>query len=328
MDRFEKAHTVLPYKVTFEREAGGFPARVYIYNNNYLGEHDDYIKFFEKDGNIQFEYYEPGSSEPKYDTEHGYTLGASTLNFMLLSDADMPISLIEGGILLLDTVFSPVKVRIEDEKGKVIGYKQNKIHLEMPGALFIPFAPNCYLLPFGNKYTRTIEGTGEGKYSYSIISSEGLNVYLKDIPTKAGSIDVLTMAADTQSFTFQAKEKSKRFSVVIVKKIGEQSRILEIDGLQLEKDEKLLFWMDHNLDAFGLSNTEKPRSLSAQFICQRDKQDKNGISYKIPALPLKQGEYAKLTVKDWNALSQTNIQQATFSEKMLIPQQIRKELWD
>jgi hypothetical protein len=329
MDRLENAHTVLPYKITYEEDVGKFPARIYIYNHWHPGSHDDYVRFFEMDGKLHFEYrtsYPSGTL--KYDTDHGYTLGASSLNFMLLSDADMPISLIEDGLLLLDTVFSPVNVRIENEEGKRIGYKDGKIHLELPDALFIPFAPNCYVLPLGDKYTRTIEGTEDGTYSYGIISSEGLNVYLKDVPTKAGSIDLLSMAADTESFTFESNGESKSFSMVIAQKVNQETRIAEIEGLQLEKGEKFLFWMDDNLNEFGMSNVEKPRSLNVQFLCQRNREDTDGITFKTPGIHLKQGEYLKFAVEDWRGISQANLRQTIFSEKALIPQKVREEIWD
>lgn len=327
MDRLKKAHTVLPYKITYEKESGKFPARVYIYNHWYPGNTDDYVRFFEKDGVLHFQYKTPGGAL-KYDTDHGYTLGTSSLDFMLLSDADMPISLIEGALLLLDTVFSPVNVRIENEEGKMIGYKEGKIHLNLPGSLFIPFAPNCYVLPSGYKYKRIIEGKEEGTYSYGITSSEKLNIYLKDVPTKTGAVDILSMSSDTLAFVFQSIEEKKKFNLVVTKKIGEETRIWEINEIQIEKNERILFWMDNNLDEFGFTNVETQRSKNINIRLHRHKEDLKEMRLTIPEFQIHKGHYLKLTVKNWKILSMRNVQTSSSSEKTLIPIEVREQLWD
>jgi hypothetical protein len=326
MDRFGRSHTVVPYKITYENNQSRLPAKVYIYDNNHPDNRDLFVRFFEKNGTVNFEYRV--GQQLEYDVDHGYTLGNSSLDFMLLSDPDMPISLITGGILLLDTIFSPVRVRIENEKGKIIGYKDGKVHLEIPDGLFIPFAPNCYVLPFGDKYTRTIEGMGDGSYSYGITSSEGFSLMMKGIPTKAGSVDILAMTADAQAFTFQSQAEAKSLSVVLCNKVGKERRVIEIEGLQVEKGEKALFWLEKDLNSFGVSNNSKPRSINVKFHYQKGKDDQQGTHFNMPNIVLKAGDHLTCSIKDWSSLSASTAQQSLSSDKNTIPQKVRDEFPD
>jgi hypothetical protein len=324
IERLQAAHTVVPYKIVYEDKASQFPARMYIYNNNYPFRKDDYVRFFERGGKVHFQYSAPGGGALEFSTDHGHTLGASSLQFMLLSDADMPISLIAGGQLAIETAFSPIYVCIQNEDGETIGYADAEIHLEMPGALFIPFAPNCYVLPFGKRYTRTIEGADNGVYSYSITNSEGFSITLKNISIEAGSVDRFTTATDSQALIIQPGQ-NKSFNITIAQSIGQESRIIELDEVELERDEEFLFWVDNSLDEFGVSNLGKRKPLSFKLRHHENRADQEGTTISVPTLSVEPEEHLRFESIAWDHLNTADVLHTIATDKALIPQRFREE---
>ena len=150
----------------------------------------------------------------------------------------------------------------------------------------------------------------------------------KGIATKAGSVDILSMTADAKALTYQAQAESKSFSVVLCYRAGKERRVVEIQGLQVEKDEKALFWLEGDLNSFGVSNKTKPRSIDVKFHYQKDKDDQQGIHLNVPNIALKAGDSLTYSIKDWSALTASAVQQCISSDKNAIPQKVRNEFPD
>lgn len=62
------------------------------------------------------------------------------------------------------------------------------------------------------------------------------------------------------------------------------------------------------------------RSLNIELIHQRNHADKKGQVHRISNLSLGKGDYGKLTIENWEALSQNNIKYSTFTDIKLIPE--------
>ncbi len=323
LERLNQAHTVLPYKLVYERKTGALPARVYIYNPNYPEHREDFIRFFMRGGRVRFSYYKPGTNTILYNK--GFTLGTTSLKFLLLDDVNMPISLLESGMLLLDTIFSPATVKVEDEQGGLIGSIDGVAHLEMADALVIPFAPNCFVLPFGRRYTRTITGTKKGTYSYSIASSEGAAVFLERMPTRAGSKDVILMSADGESLEITSEE-SKEFSVIFSQRLGAANRMIRIDGLVVKRGQPLLLWSDNDLEEVGIQNpqTDRPIEVSLRYSVfgQMDRTKK----LTVPLASANGEEGLILDVGGWQDLSSKNLAARLLTREIQVPKRIRKSL--
>ncbi len=203
-EAFMRSHCVTPTRLVYGDDAGSLDgARLYVYENNAPGCHDRFIEFFMQDGELHFEApYSESDDYPPYATAHGFTLGTNTLQSQLLDDVSMPISgahTATAGLMrfALELVLSPARVSVEDESGRVIGYRDGRMHSD-PGMGYVcPWLEN-YLLVREDVASpvRTIHGDGDGTYTYMSLLPDGKSLVIRDADCTAATVDRVRIGPD------------------------------------------------------------------------------------------------------------------------------------
>ncbi len=196
-EAFMRSHCVTTTRLVYGDETGSLDgARLYVYENNAPGRHDRFIEFFLQDGELHFEApYSGSSTSPSYSSAHGFTLGTNTLQSQLLDNVSMPISgahTATAGLMrfALELVMSPARVSVEDGSGRVLGYRDGRMHSDPEMGYVCPWLEN-YLLVREDvaEPLRTIHGDDEGTYTYMSLLPDGKSLVIRDADCTATTRD-------------------------------------------------------------------------------------------------------------------------------------------
>ncbi len=293
------AHTIVPYKLVRPPgwTAGYNGVKLYIYDCNYPGNDNCFITFTQSGSTVSFDYGSTGDAlySPAYNTANGFTLGVATMDQALYDAVHLPW--MEGAGWIVDFVLSPATLSLANLAGQVTGQSGANVVAQVPGVVpsLLSEAHNLTLTPPQLQLQRTIQGTGNGTYTYASIappssSPSGLGTLLpaganaivphergfslQNVPCSAATKDVILVSADNQSFQLTTNDASKTFSVLIAQRYDIQSgaaanlkttpsmQLVQLDGLSLQAGEQILLWTDAALSRVGVSNTGAARNFT------------------------------------------------------------------
>jgi len=270
-EAFMRSHCVTPTRLVYGDDTGSLDgARLYVYENNAPGRHDRFIEFFMQDGELHFEApYSESDDYPPYATAHGFTLGTNTIQSQLLDNVSMPISgahTATAGLMrfALELVLSPARVSVEEESGKVLGYRDGRMHSD-PGMGYVcPWLEN-YLLVREDVASpvRTIHGDGDGTYTYMSLLPDGKSLVIRDADCTAATLDRVRIGPD-----FDWVEVVPSESKTLDLHLGEEltdgtARHLRIN-VDLQSDETLNLSLAPGLDGLEISGLGREISLDVE----------------------------------------------------------------
>lgn len=295
------AHTIVPYKLVrpLGWTAGYNGVKLYIYDCNSPGNDNCFITFTQSGSTVSFDYGSNGSVtySPAYNDANGFTLGVATMDEALYNPVHLPWMAAAGWIV--DFVLSPATLALSNLAGQVTGQSGGNLVAQVPGVVpsLLSEAHNLTLTPPQLQLQRTIQGTGNGTYTYSSIAppssappaSEfsallppGANALvpgergfsLQNVPCSAATKDVILVSPDSQSFQLTTNDANKTFSVLIAQRYDVQSgaapnlkntpsmQLVQLDGLSIKAGEQILLWTDAALGHVGVSNTGAARNFT------------------------------------------------------------------
>lgn len=203
---FLRSHCVVPTRIVYpdsSRSLNG--AKLYIYDNNSPGIDGLYLDLFEKNGKIHFKYTDLLSSEG------GMTLGTATLQKQLLDDVDLPFSGLSATAALMafvvDLILSPARIRVEDDAGNLLGFKDGKMHSDPNLGYVCPWLENYLLIRQDAGLTRRrIIGEADGKYTYMSFHPNGRSVTIMDALCSRTTDDVAIIDSEFDNVEIRISE--------------------------------------------------------------------------------------------------------------------------
>lgn len=141
-----------------------------------------------------------------------------SLHDYLFRDVDLPFTGQFGGTnFITDLIFSPAELCIEDtESGGITGFKEGKIHVEIPGSYISFLAKNLYLLPTGKRLKRTIRGTDSGEYKFVTLHPNKTSLMIYNTSVTPHTVDTISIEFD-RKVSFNTNDGNKRYSIAFAK---------------------------------------------------------------------------------------------------------------
>ena len=204
VENIKRSHTVVPTKLVYalsshviagKRSLDG--AKLYIYDNNKVGNDDVYLDIKEVNGKIHYSYdgYSSEGSNPM-------TLGTWTLKKQLFDDVDLPLNI----PFVIDILLSPAHLQIEDNDNNVLGYKNGKIHTNKDLGYVSPWTEKLLLSKAGKNSSKKIMGYADGRYTLASKHPNGKTVVLKEIECSSKTEDILVVEDDYKHLSLRTKE--------------------------------------------------------------------------------------------------------------------------
>lgn len=205
---FLNSHTIVPTRITYPDASYSLNgAKMYVYDSNEPGDDTKYFDLFEQNGKIHFNYTGGGHN---FSSTTGFTLGTAKLKKQLFDDVDMPFSGVSASAavmaFIVDMILSPARINIEDGNGKVLGYKNGKMHSDPSIGYVSPWLENMILLKDDVEVTRKLIGYENGTYTYATIHPSGKSLVIKDALCSVNSEDVISINQDFSRVEIQTNE--------------------------------------------------------------------------------------------------------------------------
>ena len=199
---FIDSHCVVPTHIVYPDEQRSLDgAKLYIYDNNFPGE-PRFIQLKEEAGQLHFHYTD------KLNSANSFTLGTATLRTQLTDDVDMPISGINLPLFIVDLLFSPARLRVEQGAGRFLGYKDGSLRVDPALGYICPWYEQCYLVRMdAGADERLVVGQADGAYTFSSIHPNGRSLTIKDALCTASTRDSITMAPGLASARIEVSEE-------------------------------------------------------------------------------------------------------------------------
>lgn len=267
-EAFLESHCVTPTRLVYGDENKSLDgARLYIYENNRPGQDDLYIEFFMEDGELHF--YAPYSDTPSsgitYSTDDAFTLGTAPLKKQLLKSVSMP----SASGMVAEFILSPALVSIEDENGRVLGYKDGKMHSDPDLGVVCPWLQNYILVreKDGEPLRRTITGLDDGTYTYMSAHPDGRSLTIKDASCSRSTRDEVRYARNMEDVEIKVSE-SKTLELHIGEDEDDEETIRHLCvRCALEADEVANVKVTHGMD--GLEVATPQRELNVDLELRR-----------------------------------------------------------
>lgn len=207
---FLRCHCIVPTRIVYpdsSRSLNG--AKLFIYDCNRPDNDNLFLELFEKNGKIHFKYTDGFGYG--YSSESGFTLSNATLQKQLIDDVDLPFSGPSATAALMaffiDLILSPARIRVEDDAGKVLGFKDGKMHSDPNLGYVCPWLENYLLVRVDAGLTRRrIIGEEDGKYTYMSNHPSGRSVTIKDALCSSTTEDVVTIDSEFANVEIQTSE--------------------------------------------------------------------------------------------------------------------------
>jgi hypothetical protein len=256
---FMNAHCLVPTRITYPdagRSLNG--AKLYVYDSNEVGMDNKCLDLFEQGGKIHFNYTGGGSN---FSSTTGFTLGTATLKKQLLDDVDMPFSL----SFFVDLILSPAQIRVEDGAGKMLGFKDGKMHSDVALGYVCPWLENLLLVRAELAVTRRIIGRESGTYTYATIAPRGKSLVIKDASCSPNSEEIISINQDFSQVSITCNEP-KSLDI----HIGEKLESGEVRYLNLRHaigvNEKTMIEMNPAMDGVKIITPNRAVDVSVQTI--------------------------------------------------------------
>jgi hypothetical protein len=292
-----QTHAVVPYKIEYPMSSNG-SIRMYVYDCNHPGNNPasnpdgfSYIEFTGPHSGAaldNFTFYTGSASSEADDTlssVNGFTLATMTLEDYLYRDISLPLYL----NFVIDFLDCPAELRIRNNRGQMTGCKDGRVHWEIPGSF--PLYPTAagFLLPRGG-FSREIEGTGDGPYTFWSLNPDGSSVMVQG-QARGGrqpSRDTVSIDRTARTVSIQSEAGAQRCTVALRAVDASGTRIVALSNLEIEEGKPLTLAYSKGLEsvqgtyagadrridagAFYLAMGEKePRKAQAQPKLEKGK---------------------------------------------------------
>jgi hypothetical protein len=222
-------HCVVPTRIVYpdlSRSLDG--AKLYIYNCNEQGSDDQYIRLFQKEGKISFDY-------PLFSPDNGFTLGTAPLQKELYDDVDVPFAELQAGeatvAFIVEFVLSPAFVSVADAQGRLLGYRDGKVHASPHLGWIRPGLENLLMVRSDAVVTeRLITGIAEGTYQYGSVQPGNRSVVLSDVHCTANTRDRVVIKPDLTEVRFVPSETKTASLHICAQAADGTSRALSIEA--------------------------------------------------------------------------------------------------
>lgn len=254
-NNFLQSHCIVPTRIVYPDESLSLNgARLYIYDNNRPNNDTLTIDLSEHNGKIHFDYTDNFNSQ--YSSQAGFTLASATLQRQLIDDVDLPFSGPDATAALMafvvDLIMSPARLRLEDDAGNVLGFKDNQMHSDPTFGYVCPYLEN-YLLshPGANIPRRRIIGESDGTYSYMTFHPNGRSLTILDASCSANTDDRVTIDADFDNIEFVPNE-DKRLDLHLSETLSDGNVRYVNAAFDLRQGEITQFILTEGLDGINI----------------------------------------------------------------------------
>lgn len=276
MEGLEESHCVVPTRIQYPVGHDGTDpdgVKLYVWDNNHpIGEGEATarncrVEFFRQDGAIHFDYYDGDrTTNPKFSSQDGLTLGTQTLDEYLLSDVDMPFSGPFGLTrFIVDFLLSPADLKVTDDAGRVTGVDAGQIKAEIPDSHPVYLRRGAFLLPMDTALTRTITGSDTGTYDYHSLSPRDTSVSLENVATSAGEQDVLRVNPDGTQVRFEPGTQ-KTLDMTLGRRMTEQVRGLSVSGVTGGPEAEVDVTLSDDLSAVRVGNRGPETTVDVRLV--------------------------------------------------------------
>ena len=334
-------HTIAPYKLVrpLGWSSGFNGVQLYIYDCNNPGNDNCFITFTQNGSTVSFDYGSSGdiAYNPAYSSANGFTLGVATMDQALYTSVDLPW--MSGAGWIVEFVLSPATLAVSNLAGQVTGQSGSNIAAQVPGVIpsLLSSAHNLMLIPPQLGLQRTIQGTGNGTYTYvsiappgsappatafSALLPQGANAIvpgergftLQNVPCSPATKDVILVGPDNQSIQITTNDANKTFNALIAQRYHVQSgaapnvkttqemQVIQIETLSLKAGEHLLLWTDAAIGQVGLSNTGAAKNFTLTVSSADPTSGKVTASQHVAGSVAANGDFAA-TIPSWQNLA-------------------------
>lgn len=312
-DKLSDSHCVMPYRFVYPV---GRPApqltpdgastlsdpdgvELYVWDCNHPVSPLAKLRFHRDGGKIHFDYL-PQSANAEFKSTDGITLGMMRHGDYMLADHDLPFSGPFGlTSFIIDFLLSPADLQVVDVAGRRAGNFGGQLLSEIPGSHPCYLMKGMYLLPSATAMTRTITGTGAGKYTYNSITPEGASIVLQDVDTLPGHQDVVAISADATQVRF-TPAADKTFTLSIARVVEQQARALSISGVGGAPGHDLDITLSPELNVVRIGNRGATRNLTLKAISVT--KGAQAVNRNLPVVAVPDAHDLAVTVTDWSTL--------------------------
>jgi hypothetical protein len=257
------------------------------------------LRFHRDGGKIHFDYL-PQSAGAEFKSTDGITLGMMRHGDYMLADHDLPFSGPFGlTLFIIDFPLSPADLQVVDVAGRRAGNFGGQLLSEIPGSHPCYLMKGMYLLPASTAMTRTITGTGAGKYSYHSITPDGASIVLQDVDTVPGHQDVVAISADATQVRF-TPAADKTFTLSVARVVDKQARALSISGVGGGPGHDLDITLSPELNLVRIGNRGATRNLTLKAISVT--KGAPAVNRNLPVVAVPDAHDLAVTVTDWSTL--------------------------
>lgn len=304
-----KSHCVTPTRIVYADESRSLDgARLYVYDNNIPGDDNLWIDLFMRDGDLHFEANYTQGNSLHYSTDTNFTLGTATLQKQLLDDVSLPFTGVSATASVfsfaVDLMLSPARITVEDEQGRIVGYKGGKMHSDPELGYVCPWLEN-YILTRSDAgdLQRTITGSGSGTYTYITAHPNGRSLTLKDAACSASTRDHFRFTAEMSSVEITSNE-DKNLDLHLGEELPDGTvRYLQL-ACDLRPQEMARLELGQSLDGLKMStpNRETDVRLSVKTFTGNRLTGTRDLTVRVPG-----DKTLELPLGMWNSLDTFSI---------------------
>ncbi|ADU32114.1 IPT/TIG domain-containing protein [Evansella cellulosilytica] len=266
---FMKSHCVVPTRIVYpDAEQSLDGARLYVYENNRPEREDLWIDLMEVNGKLHFA-NSYSSTNLHYTSANGFTLGTATLKKQLFDDVSLPFSGVNAqvglGSFVMELILSPARISIETDDGKVLGYKDGKMHSDPDLGYVCPWLENYILLRNDAKVKeRAIVGNDTGTYTYMSIHPNGRSFTIKDADCTSTTRDKVLIDDAFQKMEVIVKE-SKSLNLHVGEELPDGTIRYVNLSCALNQDEGTTLEFQDTLDGIDLKTPARDLDIHLEL---------------------------------------------------------------
>jgi Concanavalin A-like lectin/glucanases superfamily/IPT/TIG domain len=303
-DKLADSHCVVPIRLLFPSGYDGTDidgVDIQVWDNNAPADPDCRVEIRRNaSGDLEFQFFSAGSLE--FGTADGVTLGTQTVGQYLLSDVDLPFSGPFGlTSFIVDFILSPATLQVTDGSGRRTGHFGGQILAEIPDSHPAYLVPGMFLLPSATGMTRTITGTATGTYGYTSINPAGVSLNVRDVPTSAGTADIVAVNADGTRARF-IPSQPKTVNASVAAEFNGQARGIEIEGFAASASAELDITATPDLSLVRIANRGSDVSLPVKLLGVTAATEAK-VSRDLGTVNVPAEHDLVVAVTDWSTLS-------------------------
>jgi hypothetical protein len=334
------SHCLVPYKLTRPPgwTSGYDGVKLFLYDCNHPGDNTCCLTFQVRGNTLAFSY----SGDPTVTSDAGWTLGVLTMDQALYNSVDLPWVYGPGAALkfVVDVILSPATLAVSNLAGQTTGTLGDNIVAQVPGAVpSLLRSHNIVMVPRQLALQRTIQGTGNGKYTYATIAppdpsapanaldsllppggvgarvvagARGLT--LQNVSCTPTTRDVVLLGPNNNSIQISTNENGKTFDALLTQRYDVQTgtapnvqttsqiQYVALTGIKIAPGEQLLIWSDTALGQIGVSNTGAAKAFNVTVSTVDPSTGKVTATQNVAGSVAANADFAA-TIANWNQLT-------------------------